>query len=350
MGKRLYKQVIRELNENGFVKTLTVISQNENIGKKIIVNKNLNDSINDYDVDEIKYDKFLKDSIKDVDLKNGTHTCKIGNEEIFVEDIVGKPKLIICGGGHIALPLSKMGKMLEFHVTVIDNRIEFASKERFAHVDKIICMDFDEAIEEAKVNSNTYIVIVTRGHKDDRKCLEKVIRTDHKYIGMIGSRGKVASVFNAMIKEGYREEELEKVYSPIGLKIGAQTPEEIAVSIFAEIIEVKNKKMACNIEDSIIAKLDSSSENMVLATIVEKSGSTPRGVGAKMLIIEDGGVIGTVGGGSVENAVYEKAIELIKIQKCHIETYDLSNSKASKLGMACGGSVKVLFEYISSNS
>ena len=77
---------------------------------------------------------------------------------------------------------------------------------------------------------------------------------------MIGSRGKVASVFNAMIKEGYREEELEKVYSPIGLKIGAQTPEEIAVSIFAEIIEVKNKKMACNIEDSIIDKLDSSSE------------------------------------------------------------------------------------------
>lgn len=349
MGKRLYKQIIEQLNENGAVKTLTVISDNENIGEKIIVNNNFINDKDENNTHKPKHYKILKDAIKYIDLKNGTHIYKSGHEEIFVEDIVGKPKLIICGGGHIAVPLSKMGKMLEFDVTVIDNRMEFANEERFPHVDKVICSDFEEAIEEAGVNSNTYIVIVTRGHKDDRKCLEKVIRTNHKYIGMIGSRGKVASVFNAMIENGYRKEELERVYSPIGLKICAQTPEEIAVSIFAQIIEVKNENMTCTIEDSIINKLNSSGENMVLATIVEKRGSTPRGVGAKMLVLEDGSVIGTVGGGSIENAVYERAIELIKLQKSHIETYDLSNSKASKLGMACGGTVRVLFEYIYCN-
>ena len=93
-------------------------------------------------------------------------------------------------------------------------------------------------------------------------------------------------------------------------------------------------------------KLKCAQTDMVLATIVEKTGSTPRGVGAKMLVSEDGSFLGTVGGGSVENAVYEKSKELIKSKKSHIEKYDLSNSKASKLGMACGGTVRVLFEYI----
>lgn len=219
----------------------------------------------------------------------------------------------------------------------------------FIHFRFILLLIAYKAIDAVGISDSTYIVIVTRGHKDDRKCLEKVIRTNSKYVGMIGSRGKVESVFNAMIEEGYTWEDLKRIYSPIGFKIGAQTPEEIAVSIFAQIIEVKNEKITCNIEDRILEKLDSLSENMVLATIVEKRGSSPRGVGAKILVLEHGDIIGTIGGGSVENAVCEKAKELIKMKKSFIETYDLSNSNASKLGMECGGTVRVLFEYISSD-
>ena len=352
----IYKQLIDELNKNGYAKTLTIISDNENIGRKVIshsdssmdsidyVSRNIENIVNSSVNDEDR--EIFKSVLKDIEFKKGTYICKSGSEEIFVEDIAGKPNLIICGGGHIALPLSRMGKMLEFNVTVIDNREEFANEERFPHADNVICRDFDEALEDADINGNTYIVIVTRGHKDDRRCLEKVIRTNHKYVGMIGSRAKVASVFKAMIEEGYTEEELKTVHSPVGLKIGAQTPEEIAVSIFAEIIEVKNKKLWFSIEDDIMDKLKCAQTDMVLATIVEKTGSTPRGVGAKMLVSEDGSFLGTVGGGSVENAVYEKSKELIKSKKSHIEKYDLSNSKASKLGMACGGTVRVLFEYI----
>lgn len=368
MGNKLYSRLFNQLNNNGHVKTLTIISDNENIGKKYIfdggvsnpkiksleqdsgMNKNLDFKLGRDGNIEPKYHKLFKHLIDHVDLERGTYSEIINGEEIFVEDISGKPNLIICGGGHIALPLSRMGKMLGFNVTIIDNRPEFANEERFKDVDKIICREFEEAIEEADIHSNTYIVIVTRGHKDDKKCLEKVIRTDNKYVGMIGSKGKIASVFNKMIEEGYSEGELQKVHSPIGLKIGAQTPEEIAVSIFAEIIEVKNKKLSFSIEDSIMSRILSEKEDMVLATIIDKKGSSPRGTGAKMLVLSDGTFVGTVGGGSVENAVYERAKELIKKEKSSIETYDLSNSKASKLGMACGGTIRVLLEYIGSNN
>lgn len=356
----VYRQLLEELNRNGKTKTVTIVSDNESLGKKIIIASRFIDSINmdSSHIESIlnentnkniinKNDYKLFESIlKEMDLSKGTHIFKTNDEEVFVEELAGKPKLIICGGGHIALPLSKMGKMLEFHVTVIDSREEFANRDRFPHAHKVICKDFDEALEEVGINSNTYIVIVTRGHKDDRKCLEKVIRINNKYMGMIGSKGKVAYTFNLMREAGYTDDELNKVHSPVGLNIGAQTPEEIAVSIFAEIIQVKNEKLFCSIEESITDKLNRGKQDMVLATIVEKIGSSPRGAGAKMLVLEDGSFFGTVGGGSVENAVYEKSKELIKLKKSHVETYNLSNSKASTLGMACGGTVKVLFEYI----
>ena len=163
---------------------------------------------------------------------------------------------------------------------------------------------------------------------------------------MIGSMSKVDYTFNTMREEGYSNEELSKVHSPIGLKISAKTPEEIAVSIFAEIIQVKNEKLFCTLEEGITYKLENQTQKMILATIVEKAGSSPRGEGAKILILEDGTFVGTVGGGAIENAVIEKAKELIKLRKPYVETYNMSNSKASTLGMACGGTVKVLFEYI----
>lgn len=339
MGNSLYKQLKNELEINGGVKTLTVISDGENFAKKAVVSTN---STGSYYISS----DYFKNITNDIDMESGTSTHKVNGEEIFLEEISGKSKLIICGGGHIALPLSRLGKMLGFEVVVIDNRQEFANIERFPHVDRVICSEFEEALDNENINSSTYIVIVTRGHKDDKRCLKKVIRTSSRYIGMIGSKGKVAFTFNAMKEEGYKEEELNKVYSPIGLKISAQTPEEISISIFAEIIQVKNKNLSCNIEDDIMNAIESGTEDMVLATIVDKKGSSPRGTGAKMLVLKNGRCIGTVGGGSVENAVYEKAKELIDMKKCHIETYDLSNSKAATLGMACGGTVRVYFEYI----
>lgn len=342
MDNLLYRKIKSELKKNGTVKTVTVISECSDFGKKAVV------SVNSTGTNFIMGDDpdCFKDIMNEIDMKKGTCVTMAGGKEIFTEEISGKPKLIICGGGHIALPLSRLGKMLEFEVVVIDNRTEFTNRERFPYVDRVICGEFEEALDAENINSSTYIVIVTRGHKDDRRCLKKVIRSNSAYIGMIGSRSKVAFIFNDLKDEGYKEEELNRVHSPIGLKIGAQTPEEISISIFAEIIHVKNKNLSCSIEDDIMNAIECAKEDMVLATIVEKKGSSPRGIGAKMLVLKDGKYIGTVGGGSVENAVYEEARELIGMKKCHIETYDLSNSKAATLGMACGGTVRVFFEYI----
>lgn len=345
MKKNFYKKLSEILNSVGeaFVISVTKGSYNgENIvGQKLLKeNENIfmeNDNLKD----------FWTEILKIVDFNKGTYILKLENEiELFIEHIIGNPNLVICGGGHIALPLCKMAKLLEFNTTIIDDREEFANKERFPMADNIICEDFNEAFKKINFSKNTYVVIITRGHKDDRKCLETILKNNFCYAGMIGSKAKVAFVINNMLKNGYTKEDIAKVHTPIGLKIGAKTPAEIAVSILGEIIRVKNEKEISSIDDNILKELSTRNEPMVLATITEKQGSGPRGAGAKMVIFKDKNFIGTVGGGSVENAVYEKALEIMEIKKSTLEEYDLSSSASAKLGMACGGRVKVLLEFV----
>ncbi|MCI1478363.1 MAG: XdhC family protein [Clostridium beijerinckii] len=345
MKKIFYGNLVNVLHERGGINVVTIINGIYN-GKDIVGQKLLK-SENDIIIEDESLKDFWNFVLKTLDFTKGTCVVKLENNiELFIEYVVGEPHLVICGGGHIALPLCNIAKMLDFNVTIIDDRIEFANNERFPIADKVFCNDFNEAIEEIKPNKSTYFVIITRGHKDDRKCLEKILQNDFFYVGMIGSKSKVAFVINNMLESGYTKEQIDKVHTPIGLSLGGQTPAEIAVSIAGEIILEKNKKESSNIEDNILNEILNRKESMVLTTIIEKHGSSPRGVGAKMLVYENGEFIGTVGGGSVENAVYEQALDLVKCKKSLVEKYDLSNSAASKLGMACGGTIKVLFEFI----
>lgn len=345
MKKNFYNDFSNKLSSNGEAFVISVIKGKYNgmdiVGQKLLKSK---ESIF---IENENIKEFWNENLIKVDFTRGTHILNFGDDiELFIEYIVGKPHLVICGGGHIAVPLCNISKMLDFHVTVIDDRSEFANKERFPSADKVVCRDFNEALEEVNSNKGTYFVIVTRGHKDDRKCLEKILKNDFFYVGMIGSKSKVAFVTNNMLESGYTREQINKVHTPIGLSLGGQTPAEIAVSIAGEMILEKNKKDSCNIEDDILDKICNRKEPMVLATIIEKHGSSPRGVGTKMLIFENKEFIGTIGGGSIENSVYEQALKVITNKKSLVEEYDLSNSAASKLGMACGGRVKVLFEFI----
>lgn len=343
MTRGFYKKIKEKLNNNKDMYIATIIKdkKDKHLGKKVL---KCNDEII---IEDNENRDFYESIINKINFNECGKILNINEDiDVIVEHMLAKPQLIICGGGHIALSLCDIGKMLDFNVTVIDDREEFANRDRFPGVDTIICNDFNEALNEVNFGENSYFVIVTRGHKADQACLEKVLKNEFKYLGMIGSRAKVANSIRQLLEKGYTTEDINRINSPIGLKIGAQTPAEISISIMAEIIQVKNKNNISNIDEEIFDNIIKCNKPMVLASILDKRGSSPRGVGAKMLVFEDCNFIGTIGGGSVENAAYEKALELIKEKSSHIETYDLSNSIAAKLGMACGGTIKVLFEYI----
>ncbi len=163
-----------------------------------------------------------------------------GSASVFVEVQQRPPTLLIVGAGHIAVPLARLGKMLGFRVAVVDDRPAFANRERFPDVDEIIVDYFRPALGSFPVDHNTYIVLVTRGHQHDVECLLEVLDSPAAYIGMIGSRRRVRAVFQLLSKEqGIPPEKFQRVHSPIGLDIGAETPEEIAVAIAAEIVKVR---------------------------------------------------------------------------------------------------------------
>jgi xanthine dehydrogenase accessory factor len=161
-----------------------------------------------------------------------------GTLEIFVEPILPQPTLHIFGGGHISVAVARVANAAGFAIGVTDDRETFANKERFPMAGEIYTT-YQEAFEKLQPNPSHYLLIVTRGHKDDMRVLAWAVRTGARYIGMIGSKRKVLSVYKALEKEGYSPEEFERVHAPVGLDIGALAPEEIAVSITAELIAVR---------------------------------------------------------------------------------------------------------------
>jgi xanthine dehydrogenase accessory factor len=158
-----------------------------------------------------------------------------GTLEVFVEPILPQPSLTIFGGGHISLALAQMAHAAGFAIRVVDNREQFANGQRFPMAHEI-CTSFEEAFAKLRPGATDYLVIVTRGHRDDMRVLGWAAATDARYIGMIGSRRKVLSVYQALEREGIPPARLDRVHAPIGLEIGALTPEEIAISITAELI------------------------------------------------------------------------------------------------------------------
>lgn len=161
--------------------------------------------------------------------------------ELMIEIIEPPVSLLIIGGGHIGLALATIGALCGFSVSVLDDREDYANPERFPMADRTMFGEFEPALRDFPINQSTYIVLVSRGHKQDEEGLRLVVTRGARYVGMIGSRRRVATVLRHLAEEGYPLEALEAVYTPIGFDIGAETPEEIAVSIMAEIIAVRRQ-------------------------------------------------------------------------------------------------------------
>jgi len=162
-----------------------------------------------------------------------------GQLNIFVEPVIPQPRAFIFGGGHVSKGISKIATLAGFSTSIIDNREAFANAERFPEAEATYAEEYEDVFPKLPVNSSSYIIIVTRGHRDDMRVLRWAVNTQARYIAMIGSKRKTISVVHELEKEGIPREAFEKVFAPMGLEIGAEMPEEIAISVVAEMIAVR---------------------------------------------------------------------------------------------------------------
>lgn len=241
-------------------------------------------------------------------------------------------RLILCGAGHVSHALAQMAALLDFELCVLDDRPEFADPARFPTGAQVLACPFDEGLTRLGSRPDDFFCILTRGHVWDRACLAQILKGRFTYVGMIGSRRKVAVTMEALAVEGYSEEQLAAVHAPIGLTLGGQTPAEVAVEIAAQLVQVRAELGP--------ALVPPPADAGILCTILEKSGSAPRGPGAWMLVCPDGHTVGTVGGGAVEYQVSQDALELWNVGGSGREvSYDLGSG--ADLGMVCGGRITV---------
>ncbi len=170
-------------------------------------------------------------------------TKLVFHDDVLIEPLVVSSVLYIFGAGHVSQYIAKIAKMVDFYVVVIDDRDDFANRERFPDADEIVVEDFDRIFNRVRFNGTEFVVIVTRGHAYDADVLSETLKRQARYVGMIGSRRKVKIVFDYLKKCGFDEKSIEKVHAPIGLSIHAETPQEIAVSIVAQLIQVRGEEI-----------------------------------------------------------------------------------------------------------
>lgn len=260
-------------------------------------------------------------------LQNGQDVTRIRKEWFTPQ-----PKLILCGGGHVSVEVAAMAARLDFSVTVIDERPEALTRERFPAARHLICDSYENL--EKYLEPNACYVVVTPDHKADLQCVSTILPTQYRYLGMIGSRKKVAATVENLRNCGFSQEQISSIFAPIGLPIGAVTPAEIALSIMAQIVQEKNKTHAASADQALLE----SNQPGILCVIIEKHGSAPRGVGSMMFVGEE--VIGSIGGGEPE---YLAICHAKETSVCHIREYTLNNTSPNGLDMICGGRIQVLF-------
>ncbi|MBQ9515328.1 MAG: XdhC family protein [Ruminococcus sp.] len=274
----------------------------------------------------------------------------------YVRKFLTNDRLIILGGGHVGLALSRMAALLDFSVTIVDDRPAFANDQRFPDADEVICDSFENAINRLCIRDTDYVCVLTRGHRWDKDCIKMILGgTMPRYLGMIGSCRRVAGLRDDLLEIGYPAERLDQLHAPIGLRIGAQTPSEIALSICAEMISVKrmdhqksddNTLFATNTDIQLLTFLANSESPRALLLVLSSDGSTPVDSGAIMGIDPIGGSFGTIGGGCSEAAAIAKARRIIGTGERAVIEIDMSNEVAAENGMVCGGCMTVLIEDI----
>ena len=294
----------------------------------------------------------VKDTQASAAYQNGCPVIRHSGHALTVwEPFFPEERLIVLGGGHIALPLAEFASKTGFSVVIADDRPSFANTLRFPTAQAVLCESFEKVFSNLQVTASDYVVIITRGHRYDMLCMEKLLQgTEPYYTGMIGSRRRVSALKEALIENGYDENRISRVHTPIGLSIGAVTPSEIAVSILAELIASKRLRTEGqgsrgDTDMHVLRTLaDGKDVPKAVVTVIAAKGSVPRGPGAKMLVYADRRIVGSIGGGCSESEVIRLAQQLIGTGRFLLHTIDLTAEFAEEEGMVCGGIMQVLIE------
>ena len=353
MYENVYNDLLTNLNNGAKCVLITYLNFNENeLGiiedKFFLTEENINKKIRNLsdDIYEKINDSLSNGKIEMVSINN--------SKSILIEPFFPKPRLIVFGGGHIAKPLVEFASKVGFSITVIDDRPYFANSTRFPEAERVICEDFQKSFNLIEFKKSDFVVIITRGHRHDKLVLSNVIKNNLNYIGMIGSRRRVRGMMEELNSEGYSQEALNNVKSPIGLDIGAITPEEIAISIVSELISFKNKLKDSSKKfsypefdkDLFLEISKESSIPRAVLTIVSSKGSVPRKPGAKMVSYLTGQTLGSIGGGCSEADILTTARGIMKNKGFLIKRVDMTGDVAESIGMVCGGTMDVIIEII----
>lgn len=286
-------------------------------------------------------------------------TDQKGESKVYSRVFQPPQRLILLGGGHVSQPLSRYAADLDFAVTVVDDRPSFANAARFPEANSVICDAFVSAISALTVTRFDFVCVITRGHRYDAVCLRALFSGEMpRYLGLIGSRRRTIELFSMLEGEGIDRAKIDRVHTPIGIPIGAETPKEIAVSILAELIQQRSSRgvereaerlALTSPEPALLDYLRSRQEPCAISVVVEKSGSTPVPTGAIMAVNQFGAIVGTVGGGCGEHEIRNHALEALRTGQPRLITLDMSNDVAEEEGMVCGGRMQVWIEPFSEN-
>ena len=293
----------------------------------------------------LEEDSFGVKSISDTEISE-SGIVTIGGCKVFAEVLNAAPTLIICGAGHVGMNVCMLGSKLGFDVDVVDDRKVFLTKERFPDARRLIlCDNFDDDFwNEIPDGGNSYYVMCSRSHDTDGSCIRHTLRRKGIYKGMLGSGKKLRGIKERLFAEGFTEEDFKVLHTPIGLPLGGQTPMEVALSIMAEIVQVRHREELLTIEPDICDAIrNNKGMKAVMLTIVSTSGSSARKTGSKMLVLPDARIFGSIGGGVVE---YMATKHAATVEAAEIREYDLSEDMDGVQGMYGAGRIRVLFEPI----
>ncbi len=273
-------------------------------------------------------------------------------DTLYTRRFLPPERLILLGGGHVSLALYEAALPLGFAVTVADDRPAFASFTRFPKAKEVICDSFENALPRLNIGAGDFVCVLSRGHRDDVTCVKYLLQgNEPRYLGMIGSRRRVKGLFELLAEEGFDKDRIGRIHAPIGLSIGAVTPQEIAVSIAAELIAARHALPAGegilpqqNSDLDALRFLADGSRPAALLLVLSVKGSTPVKGGALMGTDKLGNSAGTIGGGCGENQAILAARRLMGTGKSLIVTVDMTRDVAAMEGMVCGGTMDVLIE------